>query len=598
MKEENVLATTMRSYSCGDLDITYLGEEIVICGWVYRKRDLGHLIFINLRDRYGSVQLIFDPQVNPSMHSAAQTITPESSLRVMGKVRARKSEAVNIKMKSGEIEIEVLNFDILSLSKPLPFLLSGEDEDVNQNVRMTYRYLEIRRGRGILHNLLVRHAVIRRIRKYLDDRHFLEIETPILTKSTPEGARDYLVPSRIHKSLFYALPQSPQLFKQLLMISGIDRYYQIAKCFRDEDLRADRQPEFTQLDLEMSYVDREDILQLVEGMVEDLFSVILDIKVERPFLRMNYKDAIEQYGTDKPDMRFDLQFFRLDTALCRSKFSIFQGLEHEMCIKGIKIVGGGHLSRKFLEECNQRAAHLGLRHLFWVKVLADGFTQGISKFFSVEEERIVRMIMDAQNGDLLLFAAQEEKIVNRSLNYIRHFLAEKLQLIAHNLWKFVWILDFPLFEEVEEKNGKRKISSMHHPFTAPLKEDEIFLEHHPLQVRSAAYDIVLNGHEIGGGSIRVNNRTIQDKIFSLLNFSPERIDQNFGFFSHALEFGTPPHGGIAVGLDRLIMLMTQSSSIRDVIAFPKTQSAVDLMMSAPSSVSIEQLSELGLKIDN
>jgi aspartyl-tRNA synthetase len=513
---------------------------------------------------------------------------------VTGKVRLRAPGMSNSKLSTGEIEIEVTKLSILSEAKTPPFSIHDETSDVNEDLRLTYRYLDIRRG-PVLENLSLRHKLSMTIRNFFEKHQFTEVETPILTKSTPEGARDYIVPSRVHHGSFYALPQSPQIFKQLLMISGLDRYYQIARCFRDEDLRADRQPEFTQVDVEMSYIDKEDIMSLMESLIKEVFKECLNLQITHKFKQMSYKEAIESYGTDKPDLRFPLHFIRIDEIARNSDFSVFkEAIEQGGTVKAIKVPSGSELiSRKDIENFTTFVSSFGLRGLAWMKYTEEGLNSNIVKFFSKPLQDDLIKIADLEPGDLILFAAQDESTVNQALDHLRRHIAAKLGLINKDQFEFLWVVDFPLYELDKET---KQISSVHHPFTAPLDEDVHLIDSDPLKVRAKAYDLVLNGCELGGGSIRIHDQGLQKKIFERLKLSPEDIETKFGFFIKALQFGTPPHGGLAFGLDRIAMLLTNSSSIRDVIAFPKTQKASDLMVECPSGVSFEQLRDLGISI--
>lgn len=591
-QEKTVLTTTMRTHTAGELRKTNIDDLVTLCGWVHRRRDHGGLIFIDLRDRYGLTQLVFDPEVNPQAHTAAEELRSEWSISISGKVRSRAPGMANPKLTTGEIEIEVTSLSILSKSKTPPFSICDETIDVQEDLRLTYRYLDLRRG-PILDNLYMRHKLAMTVRNFFDRHGFMDVETPILTKSTPEGARDYIVPSRVHHGMFYALPQSPQIFKQLLMISGVDRYYQIARCFRDEDLRADRQPEFTQIDIEMSYIDREDIISLMESMVHEVFQTCLNINIPKTFRKMSYQEAMERYGCDRPDLRFELDFIRIDDIAKRSEFSIFkEAIAQGGCVKAIKIPGGAHsISRKDIDNFTSFVAPFGLKGLAWMKLTEEGLNSSIVKFFSdsLQKELIEKTALNT--GDLILFAAQDTATVNKALDHLRRHIGMKLNLMKPDHFEFLWVVDFPLFELDAET---KQIVSVHHPFTAPLNEDAPFLNTDPLKVRAKAYDLVLNGCELGGGSIRIHDQNMQRKIFELLRLSPEDIDTKFGFFIQALQFGTPPHGGLAFGLDRIAMLMTSSSSIRDVIAFPKTQKATDLMVECPSAVSFEQLKDLAI----
>ena len=586
--------TSIRSHTASSLKKEDAGTVVTLCGWVHRRRDHGGLIFIDLRDRYGITQLVFDPVIHGETHKSAEALRNEWSISITGKVRNREPGMTNIKLLTGEIEVEVTKLTILSKSKTPPFSICDPAEDVSEDLRLTYRYLDIRRGK-ILSHLQMRHKLTLCIRNFFDRHGFLDVETPILTKSTPEGARDYIVPSRVHPGMFYALPQSPQIFKQLLMISGIDRYYQIARCFRDEDLRADRQPEFTQVDVEMSYIDQVDIMNLMEAMVKELFHKCLDLKITHTFRKMSYEEAVERYGTDRPDLRFALDLIRMDDVAKKSNFSVFKdGLDQGGVIKAIKVPNGGELvSRKDIEEFTSFVSTFGLQGLAWMKMTSKGLTSNIVKFFSEDQQNEIINKANLKDGDLILFAAGSNQIVNQALDHLRRHIAAKLNLINPDQFEFLWVVDFPLYEK---DPTTKQITSVHHPFTAPLDEDIPLLDSDPLKVRAKAYDLVLNGSELGGGSIRIHDQLVQRKIFELLRLTPAEIETKFGFFINALQYGTPPHGGLAFGLDRIAMLMTGSPSIRDVIAFPKTQKAADLMVDCPSSVSHEQLSDLSISI--
>ncbi len=586
--------TSMRTHTAGELRKIHVDSKVTICGWIHRRRDHGGLIFIDLRDRYGLTQLVFDPAIDANSHIKAEELRSEWSISISGKVRARAPAMANLKLPTGEIEIEVTNLQILSKSKTPPFSICDETNDVHEDLRLTYRYLDIRKG-TILDHLQMRHNITKTIRNFFDNRGFIDIETPILTKSTPEGARDYIVPSRVHHGMFYALPQSPQIFKQLLMISGIDRYYQIARCFRDEDLRADRQPEFTQVDIEMSYIDQKDIILLMESMIQKVFKECLNIDIPHTFHQMSYKEAMERYGSDKPDLRFGLDFIRIDEIAKNCDFAVFKdAISDGGCVKAIKVPNGADLlSRKDIEDFTAFVSPFGLKGLAWMKYTPDGLTSNIVKFFSSDLQKEIQKKADLKPGDLIFFAAADTHTVNQALDHLRRHIGGKLNLMNPDHFEFLWVVDFPLFEL---DPTTKQISSVHHPFTSPMTEDIPLLATEPLKVRAKAYDLVLNGSELGGGSIRIHDQDLQRKIFELLRLSPTDIDTKFGFFIKALQFGTPPHGGLAFGLDRIAMILTKSTSIRDVIAFPKTQKATDLMVECPSSVSSEQLRDLGISI--
>ncbi len=585
--------TTMRTHTCGDLSKKDAQEKVTLCGWVNRRRDHGGLIFIDLRDRYGVTQLVFDPELNSEAHKMASELRSEWNLQVQGVVKLRGDGLENPNMKTGEIEIEASHLKILSTSKTPPFSIADEKIDVNEDLRLTYRYLDIRRGK-LIENLQMRHKLVSYIRNFFNERNFIDLETPVLTKSTPEGARDYLVPSRVHPGSFYALPQSPQVFKQLSMISCMDRYYQIARCFRDEDLRADRQPEFTQLDIEMSYIGAEDILSMIEEMIRGVFKHCIGLSIPPNFRRMSYQESMEKYGSDKPDLRFDMAFVNVIEIAKRSEFSIFkEQIASGGVVKVLPVPGGAVFSRKDIDEFTDLVDKLGLKGLGWMKYTDEGLTSSIVKYFSPQLQKELIHITKINKGDILFFAASDNGTVSQALDHLRRHIANRLGMIQKDSWAFLWVTDFPLFEK--DANTGRP-TSVHHPFTAPLEEDLHLLETDPYKVRSNAYDLVANGYELGGGSIRIHDQKTQKKIFELLGLSQGEIEEKFGFFIHALEYGTPPHGGIAFGIDRISMLLCGLNSIRDVIAFPKTQKASDIMMKAPTPVTPEQLKDLHIKL--
>lgn len=581
-----------RSHHCGELTEAHIGETVKLSGWVQKRRDLGGLIFIDLRDRFGITQLIFDPNLNKELHNLASTLRHEWVISILGKVKNRAPGMQNTNMSTGAIEIHVDQLAILSESKTPPFSIYEDGSEINEELRLKYRYLDIRRGK-IGQNLRLRHKAMLAVRNYMDAHHFTEIQTPILSKSTPEGAREYLVPSRIHHGCFYSLPQSPQIYKQLLMIGGMDRYFQIAPCFRDEDLRAERQPEFTQIDIEMSFLTPNEIKRLSEGLLSAIFKSCINIDIPTPFMEMSYHDCMEHYGCDKPDLRFGMPLVRIDDLAAKSSFSVFLDcLKEGGCIKGLCVKGGEEISRKGIDEYTQFVQHLGLKGLAWIKKQKEGFSSSVSKFFSVELLNEIAHKMNAHEGDLILLAAAKETTVNQSLDHLRRHIARERKLIPKNTYKFLWVTDFPLFVWDEDE---KRLSSAHHPFTSPHFEDIHMLNKDPLKVRSYAYDCVLNGYEIGGGSQRIHNQDLQQKIFELLQLSEEDIKNRMGFFIEALKYGTPPHLGIAFGVDRIMMILCDTENMRDVIAFPKTNQAADLMMSAPSSVVQKQLDELKIK---
>jgi len=574
----------LRTHTCGELRISDVSKKVTLAGWVQRRRDLGNLTFIDLRDRYGITQLVFSSDINSELLEKARTLHREYVIQVTGIVRERENKNLNI--PTGEIEIVVDEIKVLNPSKTPPFTIE-DNTDGGEELRMKYRYLDLRRN-PLKNNLILRHRLALETRKYLDSLNFLEIETPFLIKSTPEGARDFVVPSRMHKGEFYALPQSPQTFKQILMVAGYDRYFQIVRCFRDEDLRADRQPEFTQIDCEMSFVEREDILQTFEGLIRHLFKTVKGIELP-PFQRISYDDAMNYYGTDKPDLRFDLKFIHF-TDIAKSKgFKIFDDAE---CIVGIKVPSQANVTRKQIDEWTNfvKDPKVGASGLIYIKYNSDGtIKSSIDKYFSENDLKQILQKANAKEGDLVLIIAGEKNKTLKALGQLRLYLARQLNLIQENTYACLWVLDFPLFEYDEEE--KRWVS-MHHPFTSPVGD----LSGDIGSIKANAYDMVINGIEVGGGSIRIHNKELQKQVFQILGFSEEEAMKQFGFLMNAFEYGAPPHGGIAFGFDRLAAILCGTDSIRDVIAFPKNNAGKDTMIDAPSTISEEQLEELGLLI--
>lgn len=592
----------LKSHSCGELRKEHVGQEVTLAGWVHRRRDHGGLIFIDLRDRDGIVQVVFNPEVSADAHKVAGDFRSEYVVRIGGRVALRPRGTENLKLPTGEIEVIAEQAQIFSASKTPPFYIN-EDVPIDENLNLKYRYLYLRRPR-VKDNILLRHQVVKFIRDFLDAKGFVEIETPILIKSTPEGARDYLVPSRLYPGRFYALPQSPQQLKQLLMVAGFEKYYQIARCFRDEDLRADRQPEFTQLDLEMSFVDEEDILQLLEDMFTSLVEAVKpDMKVIKPFPRLTYAEVMERYGTDKPDIRFGLELKDISDIVAESSFSLFRSVvKSGGKVKGICLPGCAGYSGRQLEELTQLARSYGAKGLITLalpqgenveQLSPDKVRSVVSKYLSLEMLRAILQRCEAKSGDLIIIVADELKVVNKVLDEMRREMGRRLNLADSDLLAFLFVTDYPLLEWNEELGHWEP---MHHPFTAPREDDIPLLDTEPGKVRARHYDIVCNGYELSSGSIRIHTRSLQEKVFRLLGYNDSEIEERFGHLLEAFDYGAPPHGGIAPGIDRLVMLLAKAENIREVIAFPKNQSAVDVMSGSPSPVPQSQLDELHLMV--
>ena len=588
----DVLGDMRRTHTCNQLGAKDVGREVVLAGWALRRRDHGGVIFVDLRDREGITQVVFNPEVDEIVHQKAHEIRSEYVLCVRGKVEKRPEGMTNPNLATGQIEVLVSELKILNTAKTPPFMIEDEVE-VSESLRLKFRHLDLRRPQ-LQQNIIRRHKASVSIRNYLVNNGFLEIETPVLTRSTPEGARDYLVPSRVNPGLFYALPQSPQLFKQLLMISGFDRYYQIVRCFRDEDLRADRQPEFTQIDMELSFVGEEDVMAVAEGLMAALFKDVLDKSLVTPFPRLSFDEAMDRYGLDKPDVRFGLELKEISDIVAGSGFKVFSdSVKKGGMVKALNAKGCMDFSRKEIDDLTALAAVYQARGLAWIKVREDGWQSPIVKFFTDEEKSALAQRLDMQIGDLVFFVADKTRIVNEALGHLRNHLGKRLNLINEAEFAFVWVTRFPMLEYDE---AEKRYQAMHHPFTSPLEEDYGRLQDEPLAVKSRAYDLVLNGSEIGGGSIRIHQKDLQEKVFEALGMERESYEEKFGFLLSALESGAPPHGGIAFGFDRLVMMLCGQSSIRDVIAFPKTQKAACLLTNAPSAAAKAQLDELSIRV--
>jgi len=585
-----------KTHSCGELRKENIGMEVILMGWSQSRRDHGGLIFVDLRDREGISQIVFDPEESIEMHKKAHSIKNEYVIAIKGKVIPRLDGATNPNLITGDIEIKAVELKILNISQSLPIQI-GEKTEVGDNLRFKYRYLDLRREK-MQKNLLLRHKMCMEIRKYLDEKGFLDIETPFLTKSTPEGARDYVVPSRVNPGEFYALPQSPQLFKQLLMIGGFEKYFQIVRCFRDEDLRADRAPEFTQLDMEMSFIDREEIFDLIEKMFSHLFWKLFKAELKTPFLKMDYQEAMSKYGSDKPDLRFGMELIELTEIFKKTSFKVFENIiKNHGKICAIKVEGYGNFSRKKLDDYTKYISAFGAKGLSFVRYKAgEEFQSSITKFLTEQEIKEIKKKTQAGEGDIVLIVADLKEVVYRALGNLRLEIGNELGLVDENkkIFNFLWVTNFPLLEYNEDE---KRFESVHHPFTAPIEQDIPLLDGQPELVRSKAYDLVLNGNEIGGGSIRIHETELQKTIFRLLGIDDIKAKEKFGFLLEALKYGAPPHGGIAFGIDRLAMIFAGANSIREVIAFPKTQKATCLLTNAPSEIDKKQLKELHIKLD-
>nr|WP_279615094.1 aspartate--tRNA ligase [Desulfospira joergensenii] len=581
-----------RTHFCSELRAEDVDREVILMGWVQHRRDHGGVVFVDLRDREGITQVVFNPTISPEVHEKAQEIRNEYVLGVRGKVAARPADMLNPNMDTGAIEILVQELKIFSRAKTPAFQIEDHVE-ASENIRLKYRHLDLRRTQ-LKNNILARHKATMAVRNYLDNKGFIDIETPFLTKSTPEGARDYLVPSRVNQGQFYALPQSPQLFKQMLMIAGFDRYYQIVKCFRDEDLRADRQPEFTQIDMELSFVDEDQIMEIAEGLITGIFKNVLGLDLAPPFPRLTYDEAMERFGLDRPDLRFGLELCNVSDIVKDANFKVFASVvKNGGLVKAVNAKGCASFTRREIDELTEFAAVYRAKGLAWIKIKEDQWQSPIAKFFTDDEKEALRQRLDLEPGDIVFFVADQPKITNEALGQLRNELARRLGLISDDEFCFTWVTDFPLLDYDE---NEKRYQALHHPFTSPNEEDIDKLETSPLEVKSRAYDLVLNGIEIGGGSIRIHDTQLQQKVLGCLGIDEAEAREKFGFLLEALESGAPPHGGIAFGLDRLIMILCKEDSIRNVIAFPKTQKATCLLTEAPSEAGVAQLQELAIRI--